>query len=54
VHPASLSRSSIGGRNMPLRYEGTCAHLACCSAHAVAVADDTPGSFACAGQGGNG
>jgi len=39
---------------MPLRYEGTCAHLACCSAHAVAVADDTPGSFACAGQGGNG
>lgn len=35
---------------MALRYEGTCEHLACCSAHAVAVPANTPGAYACGRQ----
>ena len=30
-----------------LRYEGTCAHLACCSAYAVEVPEQTTGAFRC-------
>lgn len=41
-----------GGRNVSLRYEGTCAHLACCSVHAVPVAPNTRGAFACGAQAG--
>jgi hypothetical protein len=40
----------VGGRNLSLRYEGTCAHLACCSAHAVAVPAQTAGAYACDAQ----
>lgn len=41
----------VGGRDVSLRYEGTCAHLACCSTHAVRVADHTTGAYACRAQG---
>jgi hypothetical protein len=42
-----------GGETLSLRYEGSCAHLACCSAYAVQVPANTPGAFSCAGQKGS-
>lgn len=50
VQHGTLAPNLVGGRDMPLRYEGTCEHLACCSAHAVAVPAGTPGSYACDSQ----
>lgn len=44
---ASLRSEGVVGRNVSLRYEGTCAHLACCSAHAVVVPAETVGAFRC-------
>jgi hypothetical protein len=44
---ASPDSGREDGRDVSLRYEGTCAQLACCSADAVPVASDTPGAFAC-------
>jgi hypothetical protein len=40
-----------GGRNVSLRYEGSCAALACCSVHGVSVAAETRGAFACTALG---
>jgi hypothetical protein len=42
-------RAGLGGREVSLRYEGSCAQLACCSTYAVRVADATPGAFSCGG-----
>jgi hypothetical protein len=42
--------SSLGGRNVSLRYEGSCAHLACCSSYAVSVPARTTGAFDCGAQ----
>ena len=36
-----------GGRDVSLRFEGTCAHLACRSSYAQAVPERTLGAFAC-------
>ncbi|HEX6240467.1 MAG TPA: hypothetical protein VFZ61_06220 [Polyangiales bacterium] len=36
-----------GGRDVSLRFEGTCAHLACRSSYGQAVPAHTPGAFAC-------
>lgn len=51
VHPGGLPGGTIGGRDLSLRYEGTCQHLACCSARAVAVPNNTGGAYACDGRG---
>jgi hypothetical protein len=45
------SRARPGGRDVSLRYEGSCAHLACCSRFAQAVPAQTLGSFQCEPQG---
>lgn len=45
--PASSSRP--GGRDVSLRYEGSCAHLACCSSYGQAVPARTLGGFPCDG-----
>jgi hypothetical protein len=50
--PASLE--SRGGAGVSLRYEGSCAFLACCSSWAVPVSRGTAGAFACSGQNGGG
>jgi hypothetical protein len=42
------SEAGLGGRDVSLRYEGSCAHLACCSSYALPVAAQTEGSFPCA------
>ena len=47
VH-SSAPGDSLGGRDVSLRYEGTCAHLACCSSYAVSVPEGTAGAFSCA------
>lgn len=47
--PAPENRAH-GGRDISLRFEGTCGHLACCSAYAVPVPDGTLGAFACTGS----
>jgi hypothetical protein len=45
--PASF-RPGVGkARHVSLRFEGTCAQLACCSAYAVAVPAQSPGAFRC-------
>ena len=51
VPPSSDARDvHPGGRDVSLRYEGTCAHLACRSSYAQAVPANTVGAFACAAQ----
>ncbi len=51
VHaPRSTERAGLGGRDVSLRYEGTCAHLACCSTYAVPLAGATLGAFQCGGD----
>lgn len=43
-------RPDIGkARHVSLRFEGTCAHLACCSAYAVAAPFQSAGAFRCDG-----
>lgn len=49
AHTPSL-RTSRDGRDVSLRFEGTCQHLACCSRYAVSVPDQTPGAFSCDGR----
>lgn len=49
AHLNGRTSQAAGRREVPLRYEGTCAHLACCSAYAVAVPARTPGAFRCEG-----
>lgn len=49
--PVRSPRSAdVGGRDVSLRYEGSCADLACCSAHAIAVEAETTGAFACGAE----
>lgn len=48
--PRPAARTSLGGRDVSLRYEGSCAHLACCSTYAVPLAGPTPGAFFCGGS----
>jgi hypothetical protein len=50
IPPGALDEQAHGGRDISLRFEGTCEHLACCSAYAVPVADATPGAFGCTGS----
>ena len=46
--PSGLRLEGGGqGRNVSLRFEGTCGHLACCSAYAVGVPVRTHGAFDC-------
>jgi hypothetical protein len=51
VHaPRSGERASLGGRDVSLRYEGTCAQLSCCSTYSVPLSEPTPGAFFCGGS----
>lgn len=50
AYPAAFRPATVGGRGVSLRYEGTCAHLACCSTYAVAVPAESPGAFRCDGR----
>ena len=45
--PAYVREATLGGRDVSLRYEGSCAHLACCSRYAVSVPAATVGAFNC-------
>jgi hypothetical protein len=45
------SHARAGGRDVSLRFEGSCAHLACCSRFSQAVPARTLGSFQCEAQG---
>jgi hypothetical protein len=47
---STLDERAHGGRDVSLRFEGTCEHLACCSAYAVPVPGQLPGSFSCLGS----
>jgi hypothetical protein len=48
VRPTSdADRVHAGGRDVSLRFEGTCAHLACRSSYAQAAPANAPGAFAC-------
>lgn len=49
AHAATTTQGTIyfGGRELSLRYEGSCAHLACCSSYAVPVPAQTLGAFRC-------
>jgi hypothetical protein len=44
------SPGAVGGRDVSMRFEGSCAHLACCSTHAVPVSVPSAGAFLCDGQ----
>ncbi len=50
ARPAATEGRSLHGRDVSLRYEGTCEHLACCSTYAVDVPQATPGAFVCNGH----
>jgi hypothetical protein len=47
AHLSARASEVAGRRDVALRYEGTCTHLACCSIHAVAVPAGTQGAFRC-------
>lgn len=42
-----MRSAGLGGRNVSLRYEGSCAHLSCCSSYAVALPTAVAGAFRC-------
>jgi hypothetical protein len=53
VHLAAPRGGVAGGRDVSLRFEGTCALLACCSTHGIGVRAGTSGGFDCALDGGS-